>query len=104
MDSIAIIFLKKYAITIISSKIYEILTTLYSNDEVQEQLVSLDIEASIKNMELLIDDLHNSQSYNNQLRKTIQCMLSLINEQCMNQLNKEGLLQFKNNNFKKEYI
>ena len=64
MFSFFYLFFLNTSYTIISSKIYEILTTLYSNSEIREQMISLDIEASIKNMELLIDDLNNVISNN----------------------------------------
>ena len=79
--------IKKCAITSTANKIYYILSTLHTNEDIKKQLVSLDLEVSIKNMELLIDNLYNSEFKNNQLRKSIQYILPLINERHIEKLN-----------------
>jgi len=104
MESVAIEILKKCAVTTISSKIYSNIASLYINNEIKKQLTLLDLEVSIRNMELLIDNIYNSQFKNNLLRKSIQHMVPLICDQGREYLDREGHLNIINKFVEKEIL
>jgi len=97
MESISISIIEQQAFTKITNRIYSVLTTLYLVDDVKVELEKLDIEASLRVMDSLINDLHTLPTKTDSLRKAVKYMMNGAATEYIVHLSKEGHLVALNN-------